>query len=310
MYRTTVLTSLATLVLSLSIARAEDCPDGDGKAKCLMAQAQGLKDSDPHAAAKLFLASYRADPKIDALAGYGAALEADKDYVGASEALEKAVEEYQVIATKMQESNGDAQTISALLHRIEYVREELKQMGLKVAKVQLKVTGDKLPPNVTSVLRKAGDDLRPSNPTRLIVHPGGDVLTFTFTSGKTAEKFVNLSPGTLSTVEIPDEPKPEVVRGDEPRTTPDTGARERNMAYLTGGIGILLLGSGIGYGAGTTNPSIPLTAILCGLGGAGVGAGLVFYFWGDSKQPAKHPKAALVPVMNGTMIGAVFTGTL
>ena len=310
MHRTTLLTSLATLILSLSVARAEECPDGDGKAKCLMAQAQGLKDSDPHAAAKLYLASYRADPKIDALAGYGAALEADKDFVGASEALEKAVDEYQVIATKMQESNGDAQTISALQHRIEYVREELKQMGLKVAKVQLKVTGDKLPANVASVIRKSGDDLRPANPTRLIVHPGGDVLLFTFTSGKSAEKYVNLSPGTLSTVEIPDEPKPEVARVDAPAVVPDTGANERNMAYLTGGLGILFLGSGIGYGAGTKNPSVPLTAILCGLGGAGVGAAAVYYLWGDSKQSAKHPKAALVPVVNPTMIGAVLTGTL
>ena len=183
-------------------------------------------------------------------------------------------------------------------------------MGLKVAKVQHKVTGDKLPPNVASVIRKSGDDLRPANPTRLIVHPGGDVLIFSFTSGKTAEKYVNLSPGTLSTVDIPDEPKPQVVIPEREAAPADTGASERNMAYLTGGIGILLLGSGIGYGAGTQNASLPLTAALVGLGGASLGASCVFYLWGDSKRGPAAPKAALVPVVGGTMVGAVLTGTL
>src|SRR4051812_48059620 len=98
----TALTAAAIFALSLgaTAARADDCPAGDGQAKCLMARAQTLKDSDPHEAAKLFVKSYRLDPKIDALAGYGSALEADKDYVGASEALEKAVEGYELIAQK------------------------------------------------------------------------------------------------------------------------------------------------------------------------------------------------------------------
>ncbi len=308
--RSTVLTAVATLALSYATARAEDCPEGDGKAKCLMAHAQAIKDSDPHAAAKLFVASYRLDPKIDALAGYGSALEADKDYVGASEALEKAVEGYVLISQKMEEGNAEASQVSALQHRVEFVREELKQMGLKVSKVQLKVTGDKLPANIASVIRKNGDDLRPSTPTRLIIHPGGDVLVFTFTDGKTAEKFVNISPGTLSTVDIPDEPKappPEVI---VPPEKIDTGADQRQLAYFTGGIGIVALGIGIGYGAATSSPSLPLTAALVGVGGAGLGASLVFYMWGNSKRSATARKTVLVPVVTDSMIGLSFGGTL
>ncbi len=305
-------TALFATLLSFAgtAARAEDCPDGDGKAKCLIARATAVKDSDPHEAAKLFVASYRLDPKIDALAAYGSALEADKDFVGASEALEKAVEGYELIAQKMQGENAEAAQISALQHRIEFVREELKQMGLKVSKVQLKVAGDKLPANVATVIRKNGDDLRPSTPTRLIVHPGGDVLLFTFTDGKTAEKFVNLSPGTLSTVDIPDEPKPQPVVDIKPVEQRDTGGDQRQMAYFTGGVGIVLLGVGIGYGAATSSPSLPLTAVLVGLGGAGVGCGAVFWAWGDSKKKAAAPRAALVPVVTDHMIGLSFGGTL
>ena len=308
----TALTAAALFTLSLGAiaAHAEECPPGDGQAKCFMARAQTLKDSDPHEAAKLFEKSYRLDPKIDALAGYGSALEADKDFVGASEALEKAVEGYVLIAQKMQEGNAEAAQVSALQHRIEFVREELKQMGLKVAKVQLKVTGDKLPANLASVVRKNGDDLRPSTPTRLIVHPGGDVLLFSFTDGKTAEKYVNLSPGTLSTVDIPDEPKPPPPVDIKPPEKIDTGGDQRQMAYFTGGVGIVLLGVGIGYGAATSSPSLPLTAVLVGLGGAGVGAGAVFWAWGSSKKNATGPKAALVPVVTDHMIGLSFGGTL
>jgi hypothetical protein len=305
------LTAVATLAL-LGIsqaARADVCPDGDGKAKCLVQQAQ--QQQDPREAAKLYLASYRLDPKIDALAGYGSSLEADKDFVGASEALEKAVEGYDQILVKMQGDNADAAQVNALQHRIEFVRDELKTMGLKVAKVQLKVTGDKLPANVASVLRKNGDDLRPSNPTKLIVHPGGDVLLFSFTDGKSAEKFVNLSPGTLSTVDIPDEPKPAPVVNIQPIEKRDTGDDQRQLAYFIGGAGVLFLGAGVGYGLATSSPSTPVVATLVGVGGAGLGASLVFYLWGNAKRTAAtKPQAMLVPVVNDHMVGLSFSSSL
>lgn len=290
-----------------NVAFADDCPDGDGKAKCLLGKGQQVKDSDPHEAAKLFLASYRIEPKIDALAGYAAALEADNDFVGASEAFEKAVEEYEKIAQKMGES-GDVATQSALQHRIEFVREELKHMGLKTAKVKIASADGKLPASVTKAVRKNGDDLRPSTPTVLYIHPGGDVIFFTFADGKSAEKYVNASPGTLTTIEVPPEPKDVVVAPAGPPPAPDTGEEERTMSYIVGGIGIVLLGGGIGYGVGVSGGNTAITASLTGLGGAGIGAAAVLYYWADTKRKAAH-KVAVVPSLTKDGVGFAIGGS-
>jgi len=289
-------------------AFADDCPDGDGKAKCLLGKAQQLKDSDPHAAARLFVASYRIEPKIDALAGYAAALEADKDFVTASEAFEKAVEEYEKIEQKLQADNGDIATINALQHRIEFVREELRRMGLNTAKVKIATADGKLPASVAKAMRKNGDDLRPSTPTVMYIHTGGDVVIFTFTDGKTAEKYVNASPGTITTIEIPPEPKDIVLAPTAPPAAPDNGDEERTTSYIVGAIGIVMLGGGIAYGAGVSGGNTAITASLTGLGGAGIGAAAVLYYWGDSKRKAAH-KVAVVPALTRDGVGFAVGGS-
>jgi len=315
-----LLTAAAAIVLSTSSARAEECPEGPEEPKCLVAQAQGLRDSNPAEAANLYLRSYRLEPKIDPLAGYGTSLAAAERYVEAVEALEKAVEEYDKIAADLQKSNTDAKTLFAVIHRVQFVREELNKLAKHVGKVRITTPDKKLPPGIT-VVRKGGDVLlRSSDPTTLVVGLYGDILVWTYPSGRTFEQKVNVSAGTFSNMDVPPEPPPPpppalVVRPVEP----NDGTDRRIGAYIAGGVATVMVVWGVAYLSLADGASPAVSGVLIGGGVAGGAVAVYMYFssekmrlnakaWRDARSA--KPTTTFIPVVNDQMIGAMISGTL
>lgn len=306
--RWTVL-SAAALVLTATRAHADDCATDAEPAKCYLAAGQALKDSDPGEAAKLFLASYRLDPKIDPLAGYGTSLALAQQYVAAVEALEKAVEEYDKLDAQLRQSGAPASTLNALAHRIRLVRSEINALASKTAKVKVRFPDDKLPDGMTLVRKDGGSELRPSDPTRFVIKPGGDILVFTFPSGRVLEHRITAAAGTATTIDAPPEPPPEAVAPPPERPdTRDPAARYRLGAYVSGGVGAALLVGGIGYIAVADGASAGVSAALIGGGLLGIGAGVGLWFLAERK--GKPASTAVVPVASDHMIGAVLVGRL
>jgi hypothetical protein len=314
-----LLTAAAALVLSTSIARAEECPEGPDEPKCLVVQAQALRDSNPTEAANLYLRSYRLEPKIDPLAGYGTSLAAAERYVEAVEALEKAVEEYDKIAAELQKNNTDAKTLFAVIHRVQFVREELNKLAQHVGKVRINVPDKQLPPGIT-VVRKGGDVLlRSSDPTTLVVGLYGDFLVWTYPSGRTFEQKVNVAAGTFSNMDVPPEPPlppppPVIVAPQEPND-----GRDRMIgAYIAGGVATVMVVWGVSYLSLADGASPGVAGVLVG-GGVVVGGVAVYMYltadkmrtdakaWRDARSA---PKTTFVPVVNDQMIGAMISGTL
>jgi hypothetical protein len=316
-----LLTAAAAIVLSTSVASAEDCPEGPDEAKCLLTQAQALRDSDPAAAANLYLRSYRIEPKIDPLAAYGSTLALAEQYVPAVEALEKAVEEYEKIAAEMQASNADAKATFAMVHRIQFVREELNKLASHVGKVLINVPDKKLPPGIT-VIRKGGDVLlRSSDPTRLVVGLYGDILVWTYPSGRTFEQKVNVSAGTFSKIDVPPEPPPAPPPALPPPPPPpiNDGSDRMIGSYIAGGVATVMLIWGVAYLSLADGASPAVSGVLIG-GGVVVGAGAIYlYLTADQmKKDAKEErirrgekeKTVIIPVITDQMVGAMISGTL
>jgi len=318
-----LLTAAAAIVLSTSSVRADECPEGPDEPKCLVAAAQALRDTNPAEAANLFLRSYRLDPKIDPLAGYGTSLAAAERYVEAVEALEKAVEEYDKLAAELETSNTDAKTLFAIIHRVQFVREELNKLAQHVGKVRINVPDKKLPPGIT-VVRKGGDVLlRSSDPTNLVVGLYGDFLVWTYPSGRTFEQKVNVSAGTFSNIDVPPEPPlapppPVIVRPTEP----DDGSDRMIGAYIAGGVATVMVVWGVAYLSLADGASPAVSGVLIGTGVAAGGVAIYLYLTADKMsrdakafrdaRDAKPPTTTttFVPVITDQMIGGMITGTL
>ncbi len=286
-----------------------------------MAQAQSLRDSNPAEAANLYLRSYRLEPKIDPLAGYGTSLAAAERYVEAVEALEKAVEEYDKIAAELQKTNTDAKTLFAVIHRVQFVREELNKLAKHVGKVRINVADKKLPPGIT-VVRKGGDVLlRSSDPTTLVVGLYGDLLVWTYPSGRTFEQKVNVSAGTFSNIDVPPEPPlplpPPVIVAPE---GPNDGRDRMIGAYITGGVATVMIVWGVAYLSLADGASPAVSGVLVGGGVVAGAAAIYMYFTADKMrsnarewreaQAAKPATTTVIPVVNDQMIGAMISGTL
>ena len=282
------------LLLPSSSARADAdaCASDPAPAKCYLIAAQNLKDTKPGEAAVLYLKSYRLDPKIDPLAGYGFALAQDKQYVAAAEALQKAVEEYEKLRGQMEASNTDANTLFQVIHRVEFVKGEISKLVPNIGQVQLKVTDKHLPPGVT-VIRKGGSDLRGSDMSVLFVNKNTDVLVFTYPSGRTGE------------------PPPPQAAPPPPPPPKDEAAELRRWAYISGGVGCAFVVGGFGYVLAVNGASGPVTGTLIGVGVVGIGVGVLLYVQAQKKEEAQHRAAstAFVPVIDEHAIGAVFAGT-
>jgi tetratricopeptide (TPR) repeat protein len=317
-----LLTLAAAIVLSTSSARADDCPEGPDEPKCLTAKAQAMRDSNPAEAASLYLRSYRLEPKIDPLANYGTSLAAAERYVEAVEALEKAVEEYDKLAAELQKANTDAKTLFAVLHRVQFVREELNKLAQHVGKIHINVADKQLPPGIT-VVRKGGDVLlRSSDPTKLVVGLYGDVLVWTYPSGRTFEQKVNVSAGTFSKIDVPPEPPPPppppvIVRPVEP----NDGADRKIGSYVAGGVATVMLVWGIAYLSLADGASPAVSGVLIG-GGVATGAFAIYLYlsademrlnakaWRDARDAKPATTTTFVPVITDQMIGGMITGTL
>jgi hypothetical protein len=298
-----LLTSLAVplaLMATAAVARADDdtCAADAAPAKCYLAKAQVLRESQPAQAAALYLKSYRLDPKIDPLAGYGFALALDNQYANAADVLEKAAEEYDKIRAKLEKDNSDANTLFQVIHRVEFVRDEINKLVPKLGKVQIKVANKQLPPGIT-VVRKNGSDLRGSDPTLFYVNPNSDTLVFTYASGKTLDFEVNVPAGTISSIDVPPEPVPPPPPPPPPPPVPDPSGTNRTLAYVTGGIGAAVLVGGIGYIAFADSANAGVTAGIMSLGLVGVAGGIYFYFRADKQHKAwlekQHPSPADKP---------------
>jgi len=316
-----LLTAAAAIVLSTSSVRADDCPEGPDEAKCLVAAAQAIRDTNPGEAANLYLRSYRLDPKIDPLAGYGTALAAAERYVEAVEALEKAVEEYDKLAAELQKSNTDAKTLFAVINRVQFVREELNKFAQHVGKVRINVPDKQLPPGIT-VARKGGDILlRSSDPTNLVVGLYGDVLVWTYPSGRTFEQKVNVSAGTFSKIDVPPEPPlpppPPVIVVP---TEPNDGTDRMIGAYISGGVATVMVVWGVAYLSLADGASLPVSSVLIGTGVAAGGLAVYLYLTADKMsqkakafrdaRQAKPQTTTFVPVITDQMVGGMITGTL
>lgn len=287
------------------------CASEASPAKCFMAEAAAIKDSRPGEAAALYLKSYRLEPKIDPLAGYGSALALDGQYVAAAEALEKAAEEYEKIRAQLEKSNSDANTLFQVIHRLEFVREEIGKLVPKIGKVQLRVVDKQLPPGVT-VLRKNGSDIRGADSTLLFVNANSDVLVFTYPSGRTAELEVAVPAGTISTVELPAEPPPPAAKPPPPPPIVDEAGPLRTKGYVAGGAGAALVVFGLGYVIAADAPSAAVTAGVIGAGMVGVGVG-AYFLWKASKvakeQKERRSRTTFLPLVNGDVTGAVICGS-
>lgn len=327
---TRLLIALAALLAVLpGSARADGdaCATDAAPSKCYMSAAAALKDTKPGEAAALYLKAYRLEPKIDPLAGYGTSLALDNQYVLAAEVLEKAAEEYEKVRAQLEKTNSDANTLFQVIHRLEYVREEINKLVPKIGKVQLKVVDKQLPPGVT-VIRKNGSDLRGADSTLLFVTANSDVLVFTYPSGRTAELEVNVPAGTISSVAVPTEPPLPKPPPPPPPPPVDEAKPLRTKGYVAGGAGAALVLFGIGYVVAADSPSAAVTAGVIGVGFVGVGVG-AYFLWKASKkdkeQKARQPTApsptplrsdeedeeesAFVPLITDQMVGAAVIGS-
>ncbi len=324
----TALAATALLAVLPSTARADDdaCATDAAPSKCYMAAGAALKDTKPGEAAALYLKAYRIEPKIDPLAGYGTSLALDNQFVAAAEVLEKAAEEYEKVRAQLEKSNSDANTLFQVIHRLEYVREEINKLIPKIGKVQLKVVDKQLPAGVT-VMRKNGSELRGADTTLLYVTANSDVLVFTYPSGRTADLEVNVPAGTISSVDVPAEPPLPKAPPPPPPPPVDEAAPLRTRGYIAGGAGAALVLFGIGYVVVAEAPSAAVTGSLIGVGFVGVGVG-AYYLWKASKKdkeqkarksPAapgpnrdeqeEEEEASLVPLISDQMFGAAVIGS-
>jgi hypothetical protein len=304
------LSLFAAVVLTSHLAAADDqCQGKPDAAKCYIDAGRELADTKPGEAAQMFLASYRLDPKIDPLASYGLALAADQQFVDAAEVLEKAVEEYDKLSAQFQQDNKDAQTTFAVLHRIQAVKEELKKLTSNIGWVQLKTeTPQQLPAGYT-VVRKGGNELHASDPTRLVVKAKGDTIVVTYPNGHAHDFPVNVAGGSLNTIDIPTEPPPEEVKPVEKivedKSVGEAEKLRKHGYFALGGGGALVLG-GIVYTLAANDPVYPLSAALIALGLGGCGLGGYWLYKAD--QMDSQPKTALVPTVSSEGFGAAFVG--
>lgn len=300
---------LTAAVLTSHLAAADDqCQGKPDAAKCYADAGREVAESKPGEAAKMFLASYKLEPKIDPLAQYGLALGADGQFADAAEVLEKAVEEYDKLSAQFAQDNKDAQTTFAVLHRIQAVKDELKKLTANIGWVQLKTETPQQLPAGYMVLRKNANELRASDPTRLVVKAKGDTLVVTYPNGHTHEFPVNVAGGSLNTIDIPAEPPPEApkvenkVVEDKPI---DYAAKYRKQGYIAlAGGGAFVVG-GIVYTLAANDPVYPLSAALIalGLGGCGLGG-----FWLYKADTIDSHKVAVIPTMNSEGVGAALIG--
>jgi hypothetical protein len=315
----------AVLASAPSVARADACAADPAPAKCYKTQADGLREANPSEAAALYLKSYKLDPKIDPLAGYGFALALDNQHAAAADVLAKAAEEYEKVRAKLEADNSDANVLFQVIHRLEFVQGERKKLVAKIGQVRLKVADNKLPLGIT-VTRKNGGDLRGSDPTLLFVNANSDHLVFTYASGKTLDHEVNVPAGTISTVEIPPEPRDAPPPPPPPKPIPDPSIGTRRFAYIAGGVGGVALVGGLGYLVLADVPSAGLGAGIAIAGGAGIGVAIYLIIKADKQrkawrleQPTTTPapdaeeeeaeeEAMLVPMITGDAIGAAWTG--
>ena len=322
-------TILITVLPSTARADGDACATDAAPSKCYMTAAAALKDTKPGEAAALYLKAYRIEPKIDPLAGYGTSLALDNQYVLAAEVLEKAAEEYEKVRAQLEKTNSDANTLFQVIHRLEYVREEINKLVPKIGKVQLKVVDKQLPPGVT-VIRKNGSDLRGADSTLLFVTANSDVLVFTYPSGRTAELEVNVPAGTISSVAVPTEPPLPKAPPPPPPPPVDEAAPLRTKGYVAGGVGAALVVFGFGYVIAADSPSAAVTGAVIGVGFVGVGVG-AYFLWKASKkdkeQKARNPgpttpsptpktddededtESAFVPLITHQMVGAAVIGS-
>lgn len=310
-------------------ADADKCASDASPAKCYRLEADAIRETRPAEAAQLYLKSYKLEPKIDPLAGYGFSLSLDKQYVAAAEVLEKAVEEYDKVRQKLEKDNTDAQTLFQVIHRIEFVKEEINKLVPKIGKVQLK---GGLPPGVT-VVRKGGDaTMRGADTTLLFVNANSDVLVFTYPSGRSADVEVAVPAGTISQLDVPAEPPLPPPPPPPPPPWTDKSAPYTTKGYVFTAIGGAIALGGLGYVVVADSPSAGLTTGLVAGGLAVVGVG-GYYFWKASKVRAANPRpsddtkpgepptkkpsdeeeedteAALFPMITGQAVGAMISGT-
>ncbi len=319
-----VATALLAGLPSLARADGDACATDAAPSKCYMTAAAAIKDTKPGEAAALYLKAYRLEPKIDPLAGYGTSLALDNQPVAAAEVLEKAAEDYEKIRAQLEKTNSDANILFQVIHRLEYVREEINKLVPKIGKVQLNVVDKKLPPGVT-VMRKNGSDLRGADTTLLFVTANSDVLVFTYPSGRTAELEVNVPAGTVSSVAVPTEPPPPKIAAPPPPPPVDEVAPLRTKGYVAGGAGAALVLLGIGYVVAADAPSAAITSTVIGVGFVGVGVG-AYFLWKASKKdkeqkarkadpttpkPAtdEEEESAFVPLITDQMVGAAVIGS-
>ncbi|MGE0396956.1 MAG: hypothetical protein AB7T06_09580 [Kofleriaceae bacterium] len=285
---------------------ADECEGKPDAAQCYVVAARAVLDTNPGEAARLFLASYRVEPKIDPLAGYGLALAADHQYAAAAEALEKAVQEYDKITSDKPEV--DAQTTFAIIHRIKAVKDELARITPQIGWVQINTVEKQTLPAGYTVMRKGSTDLRSSDPTRLVVKAKGDTLVITYPSGKAHEFPVNVAGGALTSFDIPPEPADVVEKPpEEPVAVEDPAAKLRQRAYIAGGAGGALFVTGIVYTLAAEDPVYPLSVVLIGVGLAGLGLGGYWYYQAEN-MPKPEEETALVPTFTRDSVGAAFVG--
>lgn len=299
---------LTTLLLAPSMASAADeCEGKPDAAQCYVIAGRAVLDTNPGEAARLFLASYRLEPKIDPLASYGLALAADRQYAAAAEALEKAVQEYDKITADKPEV--DAQTTFAIIHRIKAVKDELARITPQIGWVQINTVEKGTLPAGYTITRKGGTDLRSSDPTRLVVKSKGDTLVIVYPSGKPHEFPVNVAGGALTSFDIPPEP-PDVVEKppEEPEVVEDPAVKLRQRAYISGGAGGALFITGIVYTLAAEDPIYPLSVVLIGAGLAGLGLGGYWYYQAEN-MPKPAPETALVPTFDQHSVGAALVGS-
>lgn len=288
---------------------ADECEGKPDAAQCYVLAGRAVLDTNPGEAAKLFLASYRLEPKIDPLASYGLALSADHQYAAAAEALEKAVQEYDKITADKPEV--DAQTTFAIIHRIKAVKDELARITPQIGWVQINTVEKGTLPAGYTIIRKGGTDLRSSDPTRLVVKAKGDTLVITYPSGKPHEFPVNVAGGALTSFDIPAEP-PDVVEKppeEEPPPPEDPAEKLRLKAYVAGGAGGALFISGIVYTLAAEDPIYPISIVLIGAGLAGLGIGGYWYYQAENMPKPAAPETALVPTFDTHSVGAALVGT-
>jgi hypothetical protein len=299
---------LVTLLLAPSMASAADeCEGKPDAAQCYVTAGRAVLDTNPGEAARLFLASYRLEPKIDPLASLGLALAADHQYAAAAEALEKAVEEYDKL-TAAGQPEVDAQTTFAILHRIKAVKEELARITPQIGWVQINTVEKQTLPVGYTIMRKGGTDLRPADVTRLVVKAKGDTLVITYPTGKAHEFPVNVAGGALTSFSIPPEPAEVIEKPpEEPVVVEDPAAKLRKKAYIVGGAGGALFVTGIVYTLAAEDPIYPISIVLIGAGLAGLGIGGYWYYQAEN-MPKAEPATALVPTFDQHSLGAALVG--